>query len=119
MERELELMTDKNLHGEVCIIQLKQSFKWSFILKKWAKLSTQEVLKILIEKTFLRRSKIKNIKAEINEIDDKKPEMNKTQSYSLRRLIRWKRGANKIKNKNKVMTIQYSCPESPMDGGAW
>ena len=71
MERELQLMTDENLHGEVCIIQLKQSFKRSFLLKKSVKLSTQEVWKILIEKTFLRRNKIKKIKAEINEIDDK------------------------------------------------
>lgn len=63
-------MSNENLHGEVCIIQLKQSFKGSFILKKWVKHSAQEVWKILIEKTFLRENKIKSIKTEINEIDD-------------------------------------------------
>lgn len=42
-----------------------------------SKHSVQEVWQIRTEEIFLRVKKIKSIKAEINEIDDKKIEINK------------------------------------------
>lgn len=53
-----------------------------------SKHSVQEVWQIWTEETFLRVKKIKSIKAEINEIDDKKWRLTKFKDIFMKGLIR-------------------------------